>query len=271
MSRSSLYLGRVIHVRHKPVPHRLSYPALYLLLDLDEGPELSRRLRLFSLNRFNFFSFCERDHGTGERSGLRARLDGILRVSGIDPTGGTIGLLAMPRTLGFVFNPLSLYVCRNATGALTAILYEVNNTFGERHSYLIPVEGDGAAPLRQSCEKRFYVSPFMPMALTYRFRLTPPSLTSPDPTSVGERLSLVIKAEDAAGPVLTAMLSGERKPLTDRSLAGVFLRWPILAAQVLGAIHWEALRLWRKGLSLQPRPLPPAASVSIGRSEKGRA
>ena len=258
MTVSAIYTGSIVHTRRKPVRHRLRYRALYLLLDLDELAEIGRRLRLFSTRRFNLFGFRDRDHGDGHDGALRLYVETHLRRAGIEPDGGAIRLLAMPRVLGTVFNPLSVYFCHHADGSLAAMLYEVNNTFGERHSYLIPVSGggDGAAAdtvLRQTCVKRFYVSPFLDMTLTYRFRVMLPA----------ERASVVVQTLDADGPILTAVFAGTRGPLTDANLCRAFLRHPLLAMQVLGAIHWEALKLWRKGLRLRSRPAPPAEPVTI--------
>ncbi|HTO82288.1 MAG TPA: DUF1365 family protein [Methylomirabilota bacterium] len=257
MSASAIYTGRVMHARWRPVRHRLRYEALYLLLDLDELPELSRRLRLFSTRGFNLFGFLERDHGDGGDRSLRLYVETHLRRAGIEPDGGPIRLLAMPRVLGTVFNPLSLFFCHRADGTLAAVLYEVNNTFGERHSYLIPATRDAGATadrvLRQSCAKCFYVSPFLDMPLTYHFRVAPPA----------DRASVVVQTHDADGPILTAVFAGTRAPLTDANLCRAFLRHPLLAMQVLGAIHWEALKLWRKGLRVRPRPAPPDEAVSI--------
>ncbi|HTY69073.1 MAG TPA: DUF1365 family protein [Alphaproteobacteria bacterium] len=253
MSASAIYTGRVMHARWRPVRHRLRYRALYLLLDLDELPELSRRLRFFSARRFNLFGFRERDHGAGAGRPLRSYVEDHLRQAGIEPDGGPIRLLAMPRVLGTVFNPLSVYFCHRADGTLAAMLYEVNNTFGERHSYLIPAGAAADAVLRQTCAKCFYVSPFLDMPLTYHFRVAPP----------GERANVVVQAHDAGGPILTAVFAGARAPLTDANLWRAFWRHPLLAMQVLGAIHWEALKLWRKGLRVRPRPAPPTEAVSI--------
>jgi len=152
-----------------------------------------------------------------------------------------------------VFNPLSVFFCHGKEGALRAVLYEVNNTFGQRHSYLIPLDGPVEGTIRQECAKRFYVSPFMDMALRYRFRLTPP----------GEKLGLAIEVSDQRGTLLTAGLSARRRTLTDAALLRGFLRHPLMAAQVLGGIHWEALKLWRKGMRVRPRPAPPPAPISI--------
>ena len=252
MSISALYTGTVVHTRMRPVRHRLRYRMLLLLLDLDEVPALSRRLRLFSAERFNLFGFAERDHLAPGGGTLRVQVEVALTAAGIAPDGGPIRLLAMPRVLGSVFNPLSIFFCHGRDGALRAVLYEVHNTFGQRHSYLIPVEQPGP-PIRQECAKGFYVSPFMDMALRYRFRLIPP----------GEKLGVAIEVRDETGPVLTAGLAARREALTDGALLGGFLRHPLLAAQVLGGIHWEAAKLWRKGMRVRPRPAPPAEPVTI--------
>ena len=252
MSISALYTGTVVHTRMRPVRHRLRYRMLMLLLDLDELPTLSRRLRLFSNERFNLFGFAARDHLAPGGGSLRTQVEAALSAAGIGPDGGAIRLLAMPRVLGSVFNPLSIFFCHGRDGALRAVLYEVNNTFGQRHSYLIPVAGPGL-PIRQECAKAFYVSPFMDMALRYRFRLTPP----------GEKFGVAIEVRDQTGPVLTAGLAARRTALTDGALLRGFLRHPLLGAQVLGGIHWEAVKLWRKGMRIRPRPAPPAEPVSI--------
>lgn len=155
---SALYIGRVMHQRLRPKRHRLSYRVYNLLIDIDELPQLHARLRCFSVDRFNLFSFHAADHGDGSGRDLRAQVEARLREAGL-PTGGAIRLLAMPRLLGHVFNPLSVWFCHAPGGALQALLYEVNNTFGQRHSYLIPVADDGAPIVEQHCDKQMYVSP----------------------------------------------------------------------------------------------------------------
>jgi DUF1365 family protein len=252
MTGSAIYVGSVVHTRLRPVRHRLRYRMFSLLLDLDEIPELAARLRWFSAERFNLFGFSARDHLAGGAEPLRAQIDAALAAAGIDIAGGRVRLLAMPRVLGTLFNPLSLFWCHDRTGVLRAVVYEVNNTFGQRHSYLIPVSGE-TVPIRQECDKAFYVSPFMDMGLRYRFRLHPP----------GERVAVAIDVADAAGTVLTAALSAHRRDLTDAALLAGLARHPLLGAQVLAAIHWEAAKLWRKGLRTRPRPAPPPSPISI--------
>jgi DUF1365 family protein len=224
-----------------------------LLLDLDEVAVLSHALRLFSTRGFNLFGFRETDHGDGTTAPLRRQIEGHLDRAGISLDGGAIRVLCMPRVLGWVFNPISVFFCHGAAGDLRAMLYEVNNTFGQRHGYLIPVEPTSAAAPRQACAKTFHVSPFMDMAMTYHFRITPP----------GERAGIAIEVRDPTGAVLNAAFAGKRRALTDGNLLRAFVRHPLLALQVLGGIHWEALKLWRKGMSLRPLPPLPLEAVSI--------
>src|SRR5580658_140903 len=173
--RSTLYAGIVTHRRLRPRPHRLRYRVFWMLLDLDEIGRLPRRLRLFSHNRFNALSFFDTDHGDGSGRPLRDQVEGHLRAAGLATDGGAIRLFCMPRIFGYGFNPLSVYFCHRRDGALVALLYEVRNTFGERHSYLIPVGASDDAVIRQSCDKCFYVSPFLDMSLRYDFRVVPPA------------------------------------------------------------------------------------------------
>ena len=252
MSGSALYFGTVTHQRLRPVRHELSYRVFSLLVDLDELPDLARRLRLLSHNRFNLFSFHDRDHGARRDRRLRPYVEAQLARAGIALDGGAIRLLCFPRVLGYVFNPLSIYFCHGPDAALRAILYEVSNTFGEQHSYLIPVTGPGGV-VSQSCAKEFYVSPFMEMAYRYEFRLAAP----------GEKIAVYIRQSDREGPILHASLAGTRAELSDRALIGAFLSYPLMTLKVIGGIHWEALRLWRKGLKVLPHPAPPTDPVTI--------
>jgi DUF1365 family protein len=254
MTHSAIYPGTVLHARTRPVRHRLRYRMLNLLIDLDEAPALSARLRLFGHNRRALFEFRETDHGDSSATPLRAQVEAQLRAAGLDPTDGRIRVLCMPRLLGMVFNPLTVYFCHAADGTLQALLYEVNNTFGQRHSYLIPVRAGDDAVIRQRIAKDFYVSPFMDMALTYHFRVAPPA----------ETVSLAMEVHDTRGAMLFAAFAGRRQALTDAGLLRAFLSHPLLALKVLGGIHWEALKLWRKGMALRPRPAPPAHPVTLG-------
>jgi len=247
---SGLYAGVVAHARVKPRVHRLRYRVFMLLLDLDEIDALAARLRLFARNRWGLLSFHDADHGDGSGGAPRAWAEAQLRRAGL-PTGGPIRLLAMPRVLGLGFNPLSVWFCHGPDGALSAVIYAVRNTFGQRHGYLIP-----AAPepdLRQACDKDFYVSPFMDMDLAYRFRIRPP----------GEDVAIGVDAHDAAGLVLAAAFTGRRETIDDRALLRAWLGHPWMTLGVLAAIHWEALKIWLKGERLRPRPPAPAQGVTI--------
>jgi DUF1365 family protein len=250
---SCLYVGLVTHRRLRPRKHALRYRTYALLLDLDELPALSRKLRLFSHNAFNLFSVFDRDYGAGGPASLREQIAGHAREIGLDLDGGSIRLLTMPRILGYAFNPLSIYFCYGRDGAVRAILYEVNNTFGQRHSYFIPVGEDEGGLIRQSCQKQLYVSPFMAMDMTYDFTVSPPA----------EKLSIAIVERDREGVTLTATQAQGRRELTDAALLRVFFTHPLLTLKVIVGIHFEALLLWAKGMRLQVRPPQPDRSVTL--------
>jgi DUF1365 family protein len=252
--RSALFPGHVTHLRVKPRRHSLAYRIYSLLIDLDELDTLDKRLRFFSVDRFNLFSFRRADRGDRTGRDLRGQVEDAMRLCGVEPDGGRITLLTMPRLLGWAFNPLSIFFCHRADGDLAAILWEVDNTFGQRHAYIIPVHGDASGEIEQSCDKAFYVSPFMDMDLKYRFRVMPP----------GDRLAVKIDVSDADGLVLTARHLAKRRELTDAALLKAFFMIPLLTLRVVGGIHWEALKIWLKGVRLRPRPAPPADPVSVG-------
>ena len=259
---SALYVGQVTHQRLQPLRHRLAYRVYSMLIDIDELPVLAARLRCFSVNRFNLFSFHPRDHGDGQASdgaGLRACIEARLRSAGL-PTGGAIRLLAMPRLLGYAFNPLSVWFCHAPAGELQAIVYEVNNTFGERHSYLLEVEREArtAPTLTQRCDKQMHVSPFLGMDLHYRFRIDPPA----DGLSIGVSVHQGHSSGEGAA-LLNARLDARHVPLGDAALLRVFLTHPLLTLKVIGGIHWEALRLWLKGARLHARPPAPPDPLTV--------
>jgi uncharacterized protein len=259
-ARSALYVGSVMHRRLRPRHHHFRYRAFWFLLDLDELPALVRSSRLFSYNRTNLFSLHDSDHGDGSARPVRIQIDKLLREAGIDPVGGRIELFFIPRTLGYVFNPLSIYFCRRQDGSLAALVYEVHNTFGERHSYLIPVES-GRDVVRQQCEKAFYVSPFLDMNLRYEFRIKQPD----------EHISVSIRASSEHEPVMVATLTGTRREFSDLALLRALLATGAITIKVTAAIHWEGLRLWLKRVRLRPRPPAPASMTTIvGDASAGR-
>jgi uncharacterized protein len=246
---SALYFGSVFHRRLGARPHRFRYRLFWLLVDLDELDRLHRRLRLFSHNRFNLFSLHDRDHGDGSGRSLREQALALLDENGVGSDVGAIRLLCMPRTLGYDFNPLSVYFCAAPDGALVALIYEVHNTFGGRHSYVAPVRA-GVAEVRHACAKTFFVSPFLPLGLRYEFQVMAPD----------ETVTVAIRAVGPDGPVLRAALTGERRPLTDRTLLWAALTIPFVAMKTMAGIHWQALRLLAKGVRYRgPREQAEAA------------
>lgn len=252
---SRLYRGKVMHRRLIPFGHHFVYRVFSLYLDLDELPDLDRQLKLFGHNRPTLFSFWDEDHGARDGRALRPWVERELARAGIELEGGAIRLLCFPRILGYVFNPLTVWFCHHADGSLRALLYEVSNTFGERHCYLLPVveEQRGGGPIHQSCDKGFYVSPFIPVAGRYDFRVLPPA----------EKLSLGIRLTLPEGEQLVAVQKGERENLSDRQLLQLFLSHPLMTFKVMAGIHWEALKLWRKGAAYHRRPAPPDEIVTL--------
>jgi DUF1365 family protein len=258
---ASLYIGEVMHARLKPVAHRFAYRVASLLVDLDRLPEADRSCRLFSIGRVNLFSFHERDHGPRDGSSLRMHVDRILAEAGVERPD-RVQLLCYPRVAGYVFNPLSVYFAHAADGRLTAVIYEVRNTFGGMHAYVQPVEAGQAslAGIRQEARKRFPVSPFIDMDQRYRFRVLPP----------GEAVRIRILETDRDGPTLAASFIGRRRPLTARVLAAVFAAMPFHTLKVMAGIHFEAARLFFKGAPYHapggaphhPQPSPPHVQLN---------
>ncbi|PWR23337.1 DUF1365 domain-containing protein [Zavarzinia compransoris] len=247
---AALYLGLVFHGRLRPVRHAFRYRVFSLLLDLDRLDEAAAGCRLFSHNRFNLLSFHDRDHGARDGSPLRPWIEARLADHGLGHlAGGRIEVLCFPRLWGFVFDPLTIYYVARADGTIGAVVYEVKNTFGEQHCYVLAA-GPGGGPIRHDADKAFHVSPFVAMAATYRFRLSVP----------GERLQVTIDEHDDRGRLLIASLTGARRPFTDRALAAAVVRHPLMTVKVVAAIHWQALRLWLKRLPIHPRPAAGARS-----------
>ncbi|RZJ85763.1 MAG: DUF1365 domain-containing protein, partial [Brevundimonas sp.] len=165
--RSALYVGEVVHQRVRTFDHRLRYRTWMVLLDLDELDSLQTRLKRLPRKAFGLISFRSEDHGDRSGSPLRGQVEARLAEAGITDSAHSIRLLTMPRILGYGFNPISVFFCHRADGSVGALLYEVTNTFHERHSYLIAGPADG--PIRQTAEKALFVSPFMDMGMTYDF------------------------------------------------------------------------------------------------------
>lgn len=245
-----------MHRRFSPRGHRFSYGVFYGLFDLDELGELDRTVAGFGVNRRAPIAFHEADHGPRDGSPLRPWLEAALGEAGIALDGGPIRILAMPRVLGHVFNPIAVWFAYGPAEDLRAVLYEVSNTFGERLSYLCPVGPgaiDGAGTVRHRFAKQLFVSPFIDMDATYDFRTRPPD----------ERVALLIRETVGGAHLLTATMVGQRRAFTTRELRSAFLRYPLVTLKVVAAIHGEALRLWRKGAPYRRRGPAPSARYTI--------
>ena len=263
MTAAALYFGEVMHARLKPMGHRFSYRVMSLLIDLDRLAIADRQSPLFGVNRAALYSFNENDHGDRDGSRLSAYARRHAAEHGIDLSGGRVLLLCYPRLLGFTFNPLSVYFCYRADGELALAIYEVRNTFGDIHAYVLPVRPGELtdAGLRQQQEKLFYVSPFIDMPMRYHFRLSPPSAD----------VKLRILETDRSGPLLAATFHGRRRALTSAQLLRSFFALPLVTLKIVAAIHWEALRLWLKGARLAPRPGANVQSGSNTRLASGKS
>lgn len=238
--KSCLYEGQVYHRRTRPKSHIIRYSVFTLLLDLSELDRLGKTLRCFSYNRFNLFSFYDKDFGENDSENLTQYIERKLLDANMQTRPSRILLSCYPRILGFVFNPLSLFYCLDAEDRCFAVVHEVHNTFGERHAYVLPVV-DPNGPMQwieQKAEKELFVSPFAHMSMSYQFRLNHPE----------QKQVVVIRASDAEGVVITASYTAERKTLTANQLLRQFLRFPFQSLKVVMGIHWEALRLYLKGV-----------------------
>ncbi|MFL2883272.1 MAG: DUF1365 domain-containing protein [Pelagibacteraceae bacterium] len=231
---SCIYNGIVTHTRFKPVKHKLTYKTFSLLLDLDELEKLDKENPIFSYNKFNIFSFYNKDHGNRDNNSLKKWVKSSLKKFNISENIDEIKLLCYPRIFGYVFNPLSIFYCYEKK-KLKIIFYEVKNTFNEQHTYIFKVKDDNE--VYQTCKKRFYVSPFMDMETEYVFRLLDPN----------EKLSVTIKQNDKKGLVLTATQTGEKREISFHQLAVNFFKYPFMTLKIISAIHFEALKLWIKG------------------------
>jgi len=245
-------VGVVRHRRLRPAQNAFDYRTYFLMLPMRSlGDQPSAALRR---NRFGLLAFHDRDHGDGGSDAL-AWLDELLRAEGIHDANGEVWLQTYPRVLGYVFKPVSFWHCERADGSLAAILVEVNNTFGERHCYLLAGESLGYGRDLQA-RKVFHVSPFSHITGGYRFRF----MRTPSPD--GERCVARIDHEDADGALLQTSLSGRLAPLTSASARAAFLGMPLMTLGVIARIHWQALRVWLKRVPYVKKPAPPETFVT---------
>jgi uncharacterized protein len=240
--------GVVRHRRLRPRENAFAYRTYFMLLPMrtlrdTPAPQLAR-------NRAGLMSFHDRDHGDGRGDAL-AWLDELLASEGIHDASGEAWLHTYPRVLGYVFKPVSFWYCHRADGSLAAIVVEVNNTFGERHCYLLAGAGLGWGR-ELTARKVFHVSPFCQLQGGYRFRFM----------RTAERTVTRIDHDDAQGALLQTSVSGTLAPLTAASVRAAFFGMPLMTLAVVARIHWQALKLWRKRVPFVGKPAPPQAFVS---------
>ena len=240
---SSIYNGTVVHKRFKPRIHFFRYKVFSLLIDLSELSTLDKKINFFSYNRFNLISFFDKDHGERDGTSLIEWVKKNLREKNIDAEEIKIRLLCYPRILGYVFNPLSVFYIYNNNEKLISILYEVKNTFGEQHTYIFKIENDNL--LQHDCEKKFHVSPFIEMNCNYFFRILKPS----------EKISVIIDQYQSNEKILFASQDGKRADLTSAELMKSYLKHPLMTFKIISAIHFEAFKLWAKGIKFIKKKL----------------
>ena len=252
MINSAIYNGQVIHKRFKPKVHYFKYKVFSLLLDLSELEILDKKVKFFSFNKFNLISFHEKDHGERDGSSLKLWVQKNLEKINIQDNDIKIKILCYPRIFGFVFNPLSVFYVYNLEGQLISILYEVKNTFGEQHTYIFKVLKDSNL-IQNNCSKKFHVSPFIEMNCNYFFRLLKP----------GNKISVIIDQYDSEDKVLYASQDGIRSDFNTKQLIKSYLKHPIMTFKIILAIHYEAFRLWAKGIKFIKKKIKIKNNITI--------
>ena len=252
IKESCIYTGNVIHKRFKPKKHFFKYKVFSLFLDLSEIQLISKENLFFSYNKFNLISFFDKDHGDRDDSSLKDWIIKNLKQQDIETNNIKIKLLCYPRILGYVFNPLSIFFIYDKNSSLIAIFYEVKNTFGEQHTYFFKIEKKTKL-VENECKKKFFVSPFMDLESNYYFKIFYPE----------ETLSIVIDQRDKEGKLLYASQDGKRSTLSSKNLLFSFLKHPLMTFKIISAIHYEALRLWIKGVKLVKKKIKIKNNITI--------
>ncbi len=250
---SAIWVGTVVHKRLRPKQHSLRYSVFSLLLDVDRIDETARGCRLFSRNRWNAISFFDVDHGPPGTSDVAAHARALFNDGGIELGADTrILLLSYPRVLGYVFNPLSVYFAVDRDGDIAGLIYEVNNTWGERHSYVVPAGKPRNGVYAHEVTKHMFVSPFIEEKGHYTFRVS----------AAADELVVAVMVHDREGPLLKTYFKARAKSFGDRALSTLLLRFPLMTMKVTAGIHLEALRLWLKGVPLVSGHSGPKFSVT---------
>ena len=237
IKNSFIYTGNVVHKRFKPKIHFFKYKVFSLLIDLSEIHLLDKDLKIFSYNKFNIISFYDKDHGPRDGSSVKNWVIDNLKKNNIDTNDIQIKLLCYPRIFGYVFNPLSVFYVYDRNLNLISILYEVKNTFGEQHTYVFKSDINNNL-VQHMCKKKFHVSPFIEMDCIYFFRLLKP----------GNKISVIIDQNDKEGKILYASQDGIKSEITNSNLTKSYLKHPLMTFKIILAIHFEAFKLWSKGI-----------------------
>lgn len=258
---AALYAMRVMHARRVAPLYRFVYKIFSVLFDIDRLDELHARLRWFSHNRFNVFSLHDRDYGGSQPQRLRVWVEDVCATQGIALDGGRIRLLTQPRMFGWAFNPVNFWYCEHSDGSLRAVIAEVHNTFGERHSYLLSSaslneHASAGQPLPYGVElqkeKCFHVSPLFDLQGRYFFTFTEP----------GEKIVVRLNETREGAPLIDTAMAGQQRPFTDAEIWRQVSRMPVQAVKVLAGIHWQALKIWSRGARFHNKPNPPSAEVT---------
>ena len=251
IKNSLIYIGKVIHRRFKPKEHYFKYNVCSLLIDLEELEAIQNKIKIFSYNKFNIISFFDKDHGPRDGSSIRKWIIKNLKFIGINNEKIKIKILCYPRILGYVFNPLSVFFIYDQNSKLISILYEVKNTFGEQHTYIFKCFNDKI--IINNCSKKFHVSPFIEMECHYYFRVLNPS----------DKISVIIDQSDNEGKLLYASQDGKAKELNEKNLLISYISHPLMTFKIIAAIHYEALKLWLKGIKLVKKKFKIKNNISI--------
>ena len=251
IKNSKIYTGKVIHKRFKPKEHYFKYNVFSLLIDLNELEEINKYIKVFSYNKFNIISFYDKDHVDRDGSSIKLWVKKNIRNIGIMTEDISIKLLCYPRIFGYVFNPLSTYFIYNKNTELISIFYEVKNTFGEQHTYIFKAQDEKT--VQNKCKKKFYVSPFIEMDCEYHFKTLNPR----------EQLSVVINQNDKDGKLLFASQDGVSKDFNNKNLILSYLTHPLMTFKIIGAIHYEAFKLWAKRIKLIAKKIKLKNNITI--------